>query len=242
MIYIYSIQYNKPEFVELQKRSFDKFCNEYKFIVIDNSIEHSVGEEIRKICKKNNLEVVPTINKFDSRKNGLHGLSHEVGIKVFLERLNHHHTEKDIVILLDHDVFLISNLDELINSNPEISIFTVKQEREHIYYLWPGLSIFNLRNCPNIGEISLDGAKIVNGSWVPIDKGVFTDVGGHSYHYLKKYEDQVKLFDVFSIFTQDVNEISEKHIFYHFHDGSQWSKYSDEVWTNKFNKILKFLE
>lgn len=242
MIYIYSIQYNKPEFVELQKKSFDKFVNNYKFIVIDNSIEKSVSDEIKKISEENDLEVIETVNKYDSRANGYHGISHEVGINCFLDRLKNNHDENDTVVLLDHDLFLISNLDDFINSNPDISIFTVKQERKHIYYLWPGLIIFKLNKCPNIHEISLNGAQLVNNRWVPIDNGVFTDVGGHSYHYLTKYNDQIKIFDVIDVFTQEVSQINENHVFYHFHDGSQWSKYSNNIWNDKFNKIKSFLE
>lgn len=241
MFHIYSIQYNRPEFIELQKRSFDKFIKEYKFVVIDNSIDPSIGNEIKRISEENNLEVIETVNKYDSRVNGNHGISHEVGINCFLDRIKNFHDKNDTVVLLDHDLFLISSLDKLTDSHTDVSIFTVKQERKHVYYLWPGLIILRLDKCPNIHELSLNGSQLIKNRWVPIDGDVFTDVGGHSYHYLKKY-DEIKIFDVFNIFTQDLDQITQDHIFYHFHDGSQWSKYSNDFWNEKFNKIKNFLE
>ena len=46
MIHIYSIQYNKPSFVKQQKKSFDKFISNYRFTVIDNSIDNNISIEI----------------------------------------------------------------------------------------------------------------------------------------------------------------------------------------------------
>ena len=109
MLHIYSIQYNKPAFIELQKKSFDKFIKEYTFTVIDNSIDELISSEIQKTCKLNNLNFIETKNKFDSRTNGLHGLSHEIGVNTFLNELKNTHNADDIVMVLDHDIFLISD-------------------------------------------------------------------------------------------------------------------------------------
>lgn len=242
MIHIYSIQYNKPSFVEQQKKSFDKFISNYRFTVIDNSIDNNISMEIEEICNNNNIGLIKTTDKFDSRFNGLHGFSHEIGVNTFLNELKNKHSENDIVILLDHDVFLVSDFSKIMDSINESSILTIKQQREHIYYIWPGLAIFNLKNCININEISLDGAKLVNGTWIPIDNGVFTDVGGHSFHYLKKYGDKIKLVDLEKICAQGFDKINNDHVFYHFHDGSQWSGYSDEIWDNKFEQIKNIIE
>jgi hypothetical protein len=229
-------------FIELQKKSFDKFAGEYNFTVIDNSIDETFTKQIDEICQKHDIRNIQTVNKFDSRKNGLHGFSHEVGINTFLDELKKNHKSDDIVILLDHDVFLVSELSKILNLILSSSVLTIKQERQHIYYIWPGLAIFNLKNCVNIDELSLDGAKLINGTWVPIDNGVFTDVGGHSFHYLKKYSDTIKFVDIMNFFVQNFEELNDNHIFFHFHDGSQWSGYSNEIWDKKFenlNNIIK---
>jgi hypothetical protein len=241
MITIYSIQYNKPKFIELQKASFDKFIDNYQYIVIDNSVDNDISNQIDSICNNHKISLIKTINKFDSRYNGLHGFAHEIGIKAFLNELKQKHTKDDLVMLVDHDLFFISYFSKIIDLVKESSILTIKQERNHIYYVWPGLVIFNLKNCVNIEEISLDGAKLINGVWIPIDNGVFTDVGGHSYHYLKKYKDDLKLIDISELMISNIEQINENHMFYHFHDGSQWSGYSNEIWENKFNKIQKIL-
>jgi len=242
MLHIYSIQYNKPAFIELQKKSFDKFIKEYTFTVIDNSIDELISSEIQKTCKLNNLNFIETKNKFDSRTNGLHGLSHEIGVNTFLNELKNTHNADDIVMVLDHDIFLISDFLKITDIINDSSILTIKQSREHIFYVWPGLTIFNLKNCVNINEISLNGAQLVNGVWEPIDNGIFTDVGGHSFHYLKKYKDEIKFVELREFFVENFDDINENHIFYHFHAGSQWSGYSNEIWNNKFEQIKKLIE
>lgn len=241
MIHIYSIQYNKPLFIELQKKSFDKFIKNYSFTVIDNSIDENITSDIKKICEENQLKLIVTKNKFDSRMNGLHGMSHEIGINHFLDELKNSHEENDIVMLLDHDVFLISDIEKIYDKILNSSILTIEQVREHINYIWPGLVIFNLKNCVNIQEISLDGAKLINNTWVPIDNGVFTDVGGHSYHYLKKYSEDIIFKDIAENMIQNDDNLNDNHIFYHFHDGSQWSGYSNDIWGQKLEKIKKII-
>lgn len=241
MIHFYSIHYNKPKFVELQNKSFKLFAGEHTFTVIDNSVDNTVSEEIKKICDVNQINYLNTVNKFDSRTNGLHGFSHEIGVNLFLDRLRNYHDKNDIVVLFDHDIFLTSNfnkLNQLINENGVLSAI---QHREHVYYIWPGLVIFNLAKCINIDELSLNGDKLVNGTWVSINDGVRVDMGGNSYQYLKKYKDIVLHSDLINFLSENMNEISENYVFYHFLDGSQWSKYSETIWNEKYDRIANYL-
>jgi hypothetical protein len=53
---IFSIHYNKPEYIEIQKSSIDKYVKfEHEFIVIDNSIDINIKKEIVNIT--NNLGI-----------------------------------------------------------------------------------------------------------------------------------------------------------------------------------------
>jgi hypothetical protein len=182
-----------------------------------------------------------TTNKFDSRFNGLHGFSHQVGIDLFLDRLKNHHDKNDIVALFDHDIFLTSNFNKLDGMLSENGILTAVQHREHVYYIWPGLVIFNLSNCINIEELSLNGDSLVNGHWVSINDGVRVDIGGNSYQYLTKYKDVVLFSDLMNHLSENTNEISENYVFYHFLDGSQWSKYSEIIWNEKYDRVKNYL-
>lgn len=241
MIYIYSIHYNKPEFIELQKKSFDRFTQGYEFVIIDNSIDSEVSSAIGKVCSSLGLSVVGVPNRYDSRKDRFHGLSHETGVNCFLNLLKKNHDKEDIVMLLDHDVFLISDMSKILEIAKKSSVLTIKQRVDHIYYLWPGLTIFNLKNCPDIEEISLNGCEKNGNSWIPIDGGVFTDVGGHSYHYLRKYEKEIELIDIREYFVEGTNKINEQHVFYHFLAGSQWNGGSNSEWRDKFHNIEKII-
>ncbi len=241
MIHIYSIQFNKPQFIEVQKKSFDKFCTDYKFTIIDNSIDLSITKEIHSICDSLELEYIETVNKFDTSTNQLHGISHEVGVRLFLDRLKNHHTSNDVVMLLDHDLIFISPISQIEDLINESSILSRNQTRQHLYYVWPGLSIYNLKNCVNINELNLDGCQLIDGQWQPVADGVFADVGGHSYHYLKKYKDELKYVDITKYFVESREEVKPEHIFYHFENGSQWSNYPMTEWESKFEKMNNIL-
>jgi hypothetical protein len=242
MVHFYSIHYNKPKFIELQNKSFEKFAGEYTFTVIDNSIDVSICEEIKSICDSNNIGYMNTTNKFDSRTNGLHGFSHYVGIDLFLDRLKNYHDKNDIVVLFDHDIFLTSDFNKLNDLLSKNAILTAVQRREHVYYIWPGLVIFNLSKCVNIEELSLNGDTLVNGSWLSINDGVRVDIGGNSYQYLKKYENVVLFEDLMPYLSENNSEISENYIFYHFLAGSQWSNYAETIWYEKYNRIKNYID
>ena len=245
MIYIYSIQYNVPEFIKLQKDSFDKFIGENKYIytAIDNSVDNFISTQISKTCEDLGINVIKTFN----HTAGLSGHSHLVGLRSFLEILKGH-TSEDIVILLDHDIFLISDLEKIKDDIDNTSILTIAQSRSYVYYLWPGLCIFNLKRCPNIEELSLEGTKHINGAQIGIGPdNIITDTGGESYYYLEKYKDIVNYKDLYPMllnntsFDESCFSSNPNLLFFHFHDGSNWSGYSRDFWNLKLESIRNFL-
>ena len=56
MINIFTSVVNRPEFVEIQKKTFDKFLKEkYQFHVVDDSLDESISAEFRRVCEANEI-------------------------------------------------------------------------------------------------------------------------------------------------------------------------------------------
>ena len=52
-VQIFTSVVNRPDFVEIQKKLFDKFLNdEYQFNVVDDSLEDQISLEFKTVCVK----------------------------------------------------------------------------------------------------------------------------------------------------------------------------------------------
>ena len=77
---IYSIHFNKPEYICFQYDSLKKYINfEFEFIILDNSIDNNLKLEIRKNCIDLDIKYVDCQNKYHyqpsiSHQNGLSNL------------------------------------------------------------------------------------------------------------------------------------------------------------------------
>ena len=66
MIHIFTSVVNRPDFVKLQQQLFKKFLkNEYKFHVVDDSVDERISTEFKWVCKSNEVEYYrkPPANK-----------------------------------------------------------------------------------------------------------------------------------------------------------------------------------
>jgi glycosyltransferase involved in cell wall biosynthesis len=158
MIQIFSIHYNKPEYLELQIESFKKFINiDYEFIVIDNSIDESISLNLKKICDNNQIKYLFTDNK-TPHGSSTYGWSHLNGLNFFKKYL----IESDYknIILIEHDIFLCSNIEKMYELSLNNSICGYFQDRGDINYLHPGLLFFNKDLCFDLHTIDFGGVVI----------------------------------------------------------------------------------
>jgi hypothetical protein len=199
MLKIYSIHYNKPEYIKLQLNSFVKNINiPFEFIVINNSSDEHISKQILDECDSLGIKNYKNINNIKS----LGSDSHNMGLQHFVNLINN----DDEVLLIDHDIFLIDNLR--IEEYRNYDICYLEQERENIKYPWPGLIYFN--NIKNKNNINLSPC-IVN--------GVRLDTGGSMYNYIKDMN--VLHFNYSWITGVDMVLHNE---FLHLISGSDWNK------------------
>jgi len=182
MIHIFTSVVNRPDFVPIQSKLFKRFLkNEYKFHVVDDSIDARVAEEFQWTCKTNDIEYYrkPPTNK---PMNPAQACAHTVQWTYDnIIRKNH---ADDIVFFLDSDMFLIDEFD--IEEYMEDAIIAgLPQVRGHVTYMWNGIMFFNM---PKIEDKDIDFSD-------GIVEGQMTDVGGHTYWYFLRTGIEMKKTD-----------------------------------------------
>ena len=185
MIKIFTTVVNRLDFVTIQKKLFDKFLiDEYKFYVIDDSIDEIVSNEFKTICNDNNIfyykkpERTLNLNPAQSCADAIQWTYDNI-IKV--DCLD------DTVFFCDSDMFLIDkfNISDYMN---DCIISGLPQYRGKVKYMWNGIMFFNM---PKVKKIDLN-IDFSDG----VVAGELTDVGGNTYYYFNKNNIQFKETDV----------------------------------------------
>lgn len=114
-VYIIVAAHNKPEFIELQYRTFKKFLvDEYKYVIFNDASDSKIFKDINEICRKLEIQCY-TIPK-DLHKGNLWtkdylklnysaSFNHGEVIRYAFDKIGFAHN--DIVVLMDSDCFLI---------------------------------------------------------------------------------------------------------------------------------------
>ena len=150
MIHIFTSVVNRPDFLEYQLQSLNKFVkDDFTFhAVYDNGIDSNVLEKFKEVCSAGIV-----LHEADDRvmhPNPSTCISLVVDW-IFKELMLKEYKD-DICVVLDADMFLIDelNIEEYIGDYP---ILGIPQNREHVYYITNQLMVFNM---PKIISIDTD--------------------------------------------------------------------------------------
>ncbi len=173
MINIFTSVVNRPDFILLQKKLFDKFLdNEYQFHIVDDSIDDTISEQFKDICSENKFSYYKKPSR-TVQMNPAQACADTVQWTYDnIIKVNH---SDDIVFFCDSDLFLIDefNIEEYME---DAIISGLPQYRGSVTYMWNGIMFFNMPKMTDYDINFSDG--VVNGE--------LTDVGGHTYYYFKK--------------------------------------------------------
>lgn len=207
---VYSVHFNRPDFIEIQKECLDKIKG-YKLIVINNQS----NPEIESKCLDLGVEC--------------YNHSHPLGISSSMSHGSALNFLKGIIdksedwCIVDHDVFICKKINL-----EDFDLISIKQTRGEISYLWPGfiagrrgILIDSVDFSPNIG---LDTG---GGSHVLID-------AGHKIKYVQE-EYLGKPTTGFLQTSNVIIKISDFAI--HYLNGSCWMTTSEQTLSEK-NKFL----
>lgn len=243
-VQIFTSVVNRPDFVEIQKKLFDKFlAEEYQFNVVDDSLDDNISAEFKQICEKYKIiyyrkdQGNRSVN--ESRWAGARHATETIQW-TFDEIIKKKHS-KDIILFLDSDMFLLDefNITEYMK---DTAISGLPQTRGHVYYMWNGIMFFDMEK---VFEIDPD----LNFSDGMVD-GELTDIGGHFYYYFKKNNVIMKETDVtYPTHFHDIeiqsDEITngfnfELHLngkFLHYRAGTNW--HTQSSWKTKKDPLNK---
>ena len=248
MIHIFTSVVNRPDFILLQDKLFQKFLNnDYTFHVVDDSIDASISEQFKTICSENQFSYYKKPSR-TVQMNPAQACADTVQWSYDnIIRKNH---RNDIVFFCDSDLFLIDDFD-IEDYMSDAIIAGLPQKRGLVTYMWNGIMFFNM---PKIEDLDIDFSE-------GVVEGEMTDVGGYTYYYFKKNNIEMKKTDEeFPLYPTHFEDIEiqneqvtrgynfELHLdgkFLHYRAATNWHanwRGSEDPLVNKtkvFNQIME---
>ena len=179
MIHIFTSVVNRPDFVLLQNKLFQKFLkNDYQFHVVDDSIDQTISEQFDTICSENGFSYYKKPER-TVQMNPAQACADTV--QWTYDTLIKENHKNDIVFFCDSDLFLIDEFD-IVNYMNGAIIAGLPQYRGSVTYMWNGIMFFNVPMMEDLNINFSDG----------VIEDELTDVGGHTYYYFKKNNIQMK--------------------------------------------------
>ncbi len=168
-VLIFTYAYNRPDFILLQHQTFERFLqNDYEFIVFNDATQEKEYQDIKEICESLNITCIdipqeihtrpylhrPECGRFMPYQQASVRNSNVVQYSLDTYGFNH----DDILMLIDSDMFLIKEFNvksfmqgyDLAGFHKSCCNDTKRiqhtNEIPHIYYLWIGLIIIDMRS------------------------------------------------------------------------------------------------
>lgn len=174
---IYTIHYNRPEFIQWQYDSFRcHLKDEFEYIVVNNARDPGIRDEINAIAKIVGIECIETFS------NAILSGKHHADSFNFIWK--NYASKDDYVIMMDGDCFLIKEFS--VNSFMKNYILAgPKQQREFKYhYLTPTIIIADINNLLDVKTIDWEGIGVIENG-----KEVRLDSGGGLHNYYQKHSE-----------------------------------------------------
>jgi hypothetical protein len=243
MINVWTFQFNNPDFLEYQHKTFSKFLKqEHKLICVNNSFDKPHEKEaIRATAERLGIQhIVP--ESTDPRSGGY---GHQHALNWAWHKFIFH--SSDVNIIVDHDMFPIREVP----IDLSYDIVGVMQGRgEHIRYFHPGIMIIN-NTLKDKETVDFKGEQI-DGHWC--------DSGGNWHHYLNAHPDlKIKGLSLVNICAehenlhvipeqfregyneQDPIQYLENYIL-HFRNGSNWAWTEQGIYNRKIEQMKQTLD
>lgn len=236
MVKIYMITYNVDIFLELIYNSLkENFLDDFEFIVVDNSDDMSIKNNIKKCCNKLQIKHHTHNNTAKHDASRSHGDCLNYLFRNVIPR-----NEESHIMVLDHDIFLAKKFS-LEKYMENVDICGVHQHRpctvdrnDWINYLWGNFFFVkgNLLHNINIG------AKVSSG-------GVYLDTGVVEYDIKNLKIKYIKQLDVSDVIISYKNEnisfstFGENKEFVHFGGLSNWNNNSQHFMDVKKEFFLE---
>ncbi len=267
-ILLFTYSYNRPDFIEMQYKTFKKFLlDDYEFIVFNDATEKTMFNQINQVCEKYNIKCISIPQEIHTSQFYNASVRNCAVVNYSLKTVGFNHD--DIIGLFDSDLFLIKefSIREYLKG---FNLAGQDQARADIHYLWIGLVFLNMATMPNKNTIDFGCGFVGNTN---------TDSGGFTYHYLhnnpeasvryfenqryltdftcaecknkcqtcvhtfdlmKEYQFSDALIDLSQKSSKSNSEIYLGNCFLHYRAGSNWNYESHEFHEQKTKQLREF--
>ncbi len=187
-VLIITHSYNRPDFIEMQHKTFKKFLkDDYEFVVFSDARDQHMSNKIADMCAQHDIRCVRVPQEIHTRpylprlpRDPLHrpNIRHANCVQYSLDTLGFDHD--GIVFFIDSDMFLIRPFgvsDHM--ADKDISAF-MKGSSNRVSYLCPNLCFLYMNKLPDKRSLNFN-CGIANGASV--------DSGGWTYFYLSKHRE-----------------------------------------------------
>lgn len=197
-IKIITLANQRPDFIELQLNSIKKFITDLdiEYIVFNTANNTNKSREIDAVCKKLSIQTIKVV-KSRFVKFIDYNVSRTVARNLNWITKNYIKHQKDIVVVIDSDMFFIKQISimDLIGEHNFVFVPAYRGPEFNVLFPWTGLMFFNLNTLPHPEKLNWDVGKIL---------GHKVDVGGMNHFYLKKYQGALKILYLSTVTIQSI--------------------------------------
>lgn len=236
---IFSFTFNRPDILEYQIKSLKKFIiGDYDINIVYDTRDNKYYEQFKKICEDNEVNFYHHVSQPGASPSFYNAQAIKWAYDNIILK------EDDcIVMLLDHDMFLIDEFD-VVNEMYIYDVAGCRQTREHIEYVWPGLCIFKKSSVENI-EFDFY-PQTVDGQMLDTGGGTYELLSNENIKFLDtgvEYPDEYQDIDLTdeSVIGRYGYELHYEGKFLHFRNACNWhNNYLPED-ANKTEVLKKIL-
>lgn len=256
--------YNRPDFIEIQDKTFKKFLkDDYEFVVFNDAPGEPMARAIESTCQSLGLRCIRIPQSIHTKpylpkgpgEDGNHSCkrcAHVVQYSLDILGVDH----DDLVAIIDSDMFLIKPFS-IRHYMQDIQLAGVPQSRDNgvsrVEYFWNGLVFFDMPALPDKKSINFNCGRV---------EGIGTDVGGYTFYYLQNHP-HLRRKNIDGLYTHDIKEL--KNVFFtqemiwlidqspdnieffvhgtflHYRGGTNWNGKSPEYHQQKTNILQNFI-
>lgn len=237
---IFSFVFNRPDILEYQINSIRKFLiGEYEINIVYDTRDNEYYDQFEEICKNNDVNFY----LHQSEPGQTPSFYNAQVIGWIYENKIFEDDEENLVIFLDHDMFLIDNFDPC-SEIGDYDVFGCLQTRKNVKYVWPGLCGFKKSS---VKDIEFDFyPKNVDGQFLDTGGGTYSLLMNENIKFLDtgvEYPDEycgVNLKD--NSITSGYNyELHFNGKFLHFRNACNWHRQYQVNDLKKTNLLFQIL-
>lgn len=230
-VLIFTHAYNRPDFVEIQHRTFQAFLeDEYEFVVFSDASDPQMAHAMQAVCDKYGIECVqvpqhihnmPYLQRWPGENYNYPTVRNVNSVMYSLRTRGFKHD--DILVLLDSDMFLVKKMN-IRKAMEQYDLMGLHITYNGYPYIWHGLTFFNMKTLPDIDTIDFNCGRI---------NGTPVDGGGHSHFYLKAHPDiRINFFNLHYSPTfrcEQCRKIKSSTCTHMRKELNEWGLYGDEA-------------